>query len=452
MSYFLTYMALVVLYWSLVDIGWPIRIKAEHMVLPGLGVFVWFVFQIGFGWSFCFFLVGTIVYPVLLALVGKTLDDEKASEVEQRSTIGANADIVRTDHSSSKEYQTLPEERRRLLLAEAAESFERRKAEHNEDLERRLQSLETTSSFANLSVDARAIVFCQNVFRLYAAIDHVAIRSGATIDEWIGASRWPLFAISYIRYVEGRFRSKYEELKAKEQRVERAITALAEQILNEHEEKVERFYEIAYRKTVATDEYGDEDAEALNREIPKLISKLKFESENFAKFTDGQSFDKRQIEDKITQILADRFKVYYLEQKSVASTVSLGQLQDMSGTDFEHYVVGLLKEAGAADARPTAGSGDQGADVLFSFNGLKIVVQTKRHSKPVGNKAIQEVYAAKAYYKCDVAWAISSSTFTDSARRLARETGVHLFEGVDLPRFNERFAEFFKTAGRKRVG
>ncbi len=46
----------------------------------------------------------------------------------------------------------------------------------------------------------------------------------------------------------------------------------------------------------------------------------------------------------------------------------------------------------------TPKSGDQGADLIIEKYGLKFVVQCKFYSNPVGNKAVQEVIAAKGFY------------------------------------------------------
>ena len=103
----------------------------------------------------------------------------------------------------------------------------------------------------------------------------------------------------------------------------------------------------------------------------------------------------------------------------------------------------LLRKCGVTDASGTSTTGDQGADVLFSFGKVRVVVQAKRHTATVGNKAIQEVHAAKGFYKCDKAWVVTNSTFTTSAKTLARQLDVLLLDGADLLRFNSKFEEYF---------
>jgi restriction system protein len=74
----------------------------------------------------------------------------------------------------------------------------------------------------------------------------------------------------------------------------------------------------------------------------------------------------------------------------------------------------------------TKGSGDQGADVIAERDGKRMVVQCKFHSKPIGNKAVQEVVAAKQFVGAEIAVVCSNQSFTPSARHLAAANGVLL--------------------------
>ncbi|WP_245337928.1 restriction endonuclease, partial [Methylobacterium radiotolerans] len=69
---------------------------------------------------------------------------------------------------------------------------------------------------------------------------------------------------------------------------------------------------------------------------------------------------------------------------------------------------------------------DQGADIVAVRDGLRLVVQCKRLSKPVGNAAVQEAAAALRYWDGDRAAVVSNAGFTPAARRLATATGAPL--------------------------
>lgn len=101
-----------------------------------------------------------------------------------------------------------------------------------------------------------------------------------------------------------------------------------------------------------------------------------------------------------------------------------------SGLDFERICADVLRSRGFTNVKVTRASGDQGVDILANKNGLRYAIQCKYYSKPVGNKAVQEAHAGKAYYRCDRAMVMTNNTFTKSARDLARATGTELLDNV----------------------
>jgi len=87
---------------------------------------------------------------------------------------------------------------------------------------------------------------------------------------------------------------------------------------------------------------------------------------------------------------------------------------------------------------------DQGADVLI-MNGsnIKTIIQCKFYSSPVGNKAVQEIVAAKGLYaqNRDVnLLVVSNNGFTDAAIQLAKANGVRLVDGKELNSWIKKFA------------
>ena len=98
---------------------------------------------------------------------------------------------------------------------------------------------------------------------------------------------------------------------------------------------------------------------------------------------------------------------------------------------FEHRCADILRERGW-DARPVGGAGDQGADVIASANGRTLVVQCKRWSRPIGNKAVQEAAAARSFYRAQMAAVVGTAPFTESARELADATDVLLMDEAGL--------------------
>ena len=82
--------------------------------------------------------------------------------------------------------------------------------------------------------------------------------------------------------------------------------------------------------------------------------------------------------------------------------------------------------------KTTPRTNDYGADLILTKDGDKIVVQAKRWNDPVGNSAVQEVVAAKAYYKANRAMVVTNSYFTSNARSLAHVNNVELWDRSNL--------------------
>jgi hypothetical protein len=104
----------------------------------------------------------------------------------------------------------------------------------------------------------------------------------------------------------------------------------------------------------------------------------------------------------------------------------------MDGRQFEEYIAWLLRKLGYSEVSTTRGSGDHGADVLATKDDVRIAIQAKKWESSVGNKAVQEVFAATRHYGADVGWVITNSTFTPHARELAHSCGVRLIDGHEL--------------------
>ncbi|PFD95673.1 restriction endonuclease [Bacillus cereus] len=110
-------------------------------------------------------------------------------------------------------------------------------------------------------------------------------------------------------------------------------------------------------------------------------------------------------------------------------------IDKMDGFQFEVYLKALFRELGY---RPevTKRSCDYGVDVILKGKN-RIVIQAKRYGikNRVGIRAVQEVYAGKAYYKADEAWIVTNSFFTKQAKELAQACQVKLIDRVELQNF-----------------
>lgn len=103
-------------------------------------------------------------------------------------------------------------------------------------------------------------------------------------------------------------------------------------------------------------------------------------------------------------------------------------MDEMEGHDFEYYCADLLKDNGFLEVEVTKGSGDFGADILAEKDGITYAIQCKCYDKPIGVKAVQEVYAGRDYYGRMVGVVMTNQYFTQPAVELAKKLNIMLWD------------------------
>jgi restriction system protein len=124
-------------------------------------------------------------------------------------------------------------------------------------------------------------------------------------------------------------------------------------------------------------------------------------------------------------------------EHSATRLISAAVPGKVSPLEFEGICAAVLRQTGWS-ASTTKGSGDQGADVVAEYKGKKLVVQCKFYTGNVGNKAVQEVLAAKQFYSADIAAVVCKSDYTRSAKQLANVAGVEILTYSELAAFSGR--------------
>lgn len=104
---------------------------------------------------------------------------------------------------------------------------------------------------------------------------------------------------------------------------------------------------------------------------------------------------------------------------------------DMTPSEFETFCAEELRRIGW-DARVTMQSRDQGVDVVAEKRGVRIVLQCKLYSKPVGNKAVQEAAAGRAHEQAHHGIVVTNNSYTQAAEQLASTNEVLLLHYRDL--------------------
>lgn len=98
----------------------------------------------------------------------------------------------------------------------------------------------------------------------------------------------------------------------------------------------------------------------------------------------------------------------------------------MDGYEFEELCAKIFRHMGYDYVEVTKGSGDDGVDVVAVRDGIRTAIQCKRYNSNLGKGCVQEVYAGKAMYNCQVGMVITNQYFTEGAKKLADANGILL--------------------------
>lgn len=213
----------------------------------------------------------------------------------------------------------------------------------------------------------------------------------------------------------------------------------SENITFEFEDTVESF-DSAFFKVIS---YLDSlsTSESQNNFLHLFFEKIENNTEISDEVLERATYAKEYIEylqgiqeylglSKISQTGCNKNTYYLFINTSEANEFT----HSMDGHEFEEYCADLLKLNGFSSVEITKASGDQGIDIVAFKHEIKYGIQCKLYSKPVGNSAVQEAYAGKDFYNCNVGVVLTNNTFTASAVELAEKIGIILWDGNYLKR------------------
>ena len=101
------------------------------------------------------------------------------------------------------------------------------------------------------------------------------------------------------------------------------------------------------------------------------------------------------------------------------SRSSFTEIDQMTGLEFEKYLVVLLKNQGYRSVRLTE-KYDYGVDIIAMKDGIKWGIQAKRYTGLVDVDAVRQVVTALAKYNCQRSMVITNSYYTEVAKEMAR--------------------------------
>ncbi|RUL86469.1 restriction endonuclease [Tautonia sociabilis] len=133
-----------------------------------------------------------------------------------------------------------------------------------------------------------------------------------------------------------------------------------------------------------------------------------------------------------------REKAERLRLQARRADLKLAQLDSLSPEGFEEFVAELFEAIGYEVDR-VGGTGDEGADLRVTRNGLRGVVQCKYHKKGVvGSPELQKFLGTIHHTGCHKGFFVTTRTFSLAAERFASD---HPIELVDGPRLVELVRE-----------
>jgi restriction system protein len=121
-------------------------------------------------------------------------------------------------------------------------------------------------------------------------------------------------------------------------------------------------------------------------------------------------------------------KIYHQYQLSKAG---IYEVDKMSGTDFEMFLVSLFSKLGYK-AQHTGKTGDLGSDLVIEMGGVKIAVQAKRYTGNVGPDAVREVNTVMRPRNCTLGMVVTNRYYTNEAKYLAKQNNIALWDRNDL--------------------
>lgn len=244
----------------------------------------------------------------------------------------------------------------------------------------------------------------------------------------MGAVFGALVLYLLILIVEGIFKGFGKIGDALQEPARRKKIDVLEEIVDETIARNKTILYRKYKQTHYIDDYGKACSNGWDREVkyfiknilePEYLSNAEYD---FSTLNINQEWLKEKID-------LEMWSMQGQEAKSNCRKKKKGDKKEKikveTGVDYEYYIEKILEDSNY-NVNRTPTTGDQGVDLIATKNDIRIAIQCKYYSKPVGNKAVQEVVAGKDYYECEYACVVSNNSFTPAAKKLASVSDVLL--------------------------
>ncbi len=124
-----------------------------------------------------------------------------------------------------------------------------------------------------------------------------------------------------------------------------------------------------------------------------------------------------------------------LIDKMLSTGIDIEHIDKLSGLEFENLLIEQFQKLGYKTIK-TPATGDFGADIIVDTKSeTRFIIQCKRFKNKVNLKAVQEVVGALAHFNGDIGIVITSSSFLNSAIKLAESNDIELWDKNKLMKF-----------------
>ena len=124
-----------------------------------------------------------------------------------------------------------------------------------------------------------------------------------------------------------------------------------------------------------------------------------------------------------------------LINQMLSKNINIEEIDKLNGIEFENLLIKQFQNLGYKTME-TPASGDYGADIIVDTEDeTRFIIQCKRFKSKVNLKAVQEVVGALAHFNGDIGIVITSSSFLNSAIKLAESNDIELWEKNRLMKF-----------------
>ncbi len=240
-----------------------------------------------------------------------------------------------------------------------------------------------------------------------------------------------------------RLRLEREQERLRLERLERLRAAALSDFMNDIARAVASHIDVLsrkYKQLAYQDDYGKWKFDAWERERAYFVTNvLAHEVHAPADYvSDGKEPYGPLLLPAVHRIIAEQIEEH-LRCRQDGQGVGASIDDVVTGEDYEHFCRAIVEKAGWT-VRTTPRSGDQGLDLVCEYRDVRLGLQCKFYTQPVGNSAVQEVVAGVGYYQAALGAVVTNSTFTLRAQQLAQANNIRLLHHDELGPYAERVA------------